>query len=88
MQREGRSPSFQTEYYLLGIPPAEFPWGSVFCPSAHASGVGEVFPKCHQRQVDGIWELFKSNVKTEWTQFVTEGGAVLAEPENYITLSD
>lgn len=27
-------------------------------------------------------------VKTEWTQLVTEGGAVLAEPENYITLND
>lgn len=27
-------------------------------------------------------------VKTEWTQFVTEGGAVLAEPESYIILND
>ena len=35
-----------------------------------------------------VFEKGKSNVKTEWTQFVTEGGAVLAEPENYITLND
>ena len=34
------------------------------------------------------FEQGESNVKTEWTQFVTEGGAVLAEPENYITLND
>ena len=35
-----------------------------------------------------VFEKGKSNVKTEWTQFVTKGGAVLAEPENYITLND
>ena len=33
------------------------------------------------------FERGESSVKTEWTQFVTEGGAVLAEPENYITLN-
>lgn len=27
-----------------------------------------------------------TNVKAEWIEFVTEGGAVLAEPENYIAL--
>lgn len=35
-----------------------------------------------------VFEKGESNVKTEWIQFVTEGGAVLAEPENYITLYD
>ena len=33
------------------------------------------------------FERGESNVKTEWTPFVTESGAVLAEPENYITLN-
>ena len=33
-----------------------------------------------------VFEQGESPVKVEWTQFVTEGGAVLAEPENYITL--
>lgn len=35
-----------------------------------------------------VFEKGESYVKAEWTQFVTEGGAVLAEPENYITLND
>ena len=35
-----------------------------------------------------VFEKGESHVKAEWTQFVTEGGAVLAEPENYITLID
>ena len=35
-----------------------------------------------------VFEKGKSNVKTEWIQFVTEGGAVLSEPENYITLNN
>lgn len=33
-----------------------------------------------------VFEQGESAVKEEWTQFATEGGASLAEPENYITL--